>query len=123
VPDPFIFSPAVTKAPGEGPRDRPQVGATTGLGTLRAELYFKEVLIANSTSPCHMAACFAFVTQKKRLALLMSSLNAIACALEKSRNDFLFSVSVGGQMRKSTFNILKCIDKMAICVYTSLIMP
>lgn len=49
--------------------------------------------------------------------MLMSSLDAVACALEKSRNGYLFTVSLGGQMRKSTINILRCIDKTAICVY------
>lgn len=113
---PFICSPVVTKAPGEGPRERPQIGATAGLGRLRAELYFKEVLIANSTSPC-LPASLSYMMLKKGLELLMSSLDAVACALEKSRNGYLFTVSLGGQMRKSTINILRCIDKTAICVY------
>lgn len=47
----------------------------------------------------------------------MSSLNAIAYVLEKSRNDYLFPISLSGQMRKNTFNILRCIDKKVICVY------
>lgn len=64
-----------------------------------------------------LPASLPYVMLKKRVALLMSGLDAIACALEKSRNGYLFPISLGGQMGKSTFNILRCIDKMAICVY------
>lgn len=81
--EPLTCFPGVPKAPGEGPRERSQIGAAAGLGRLRAELCFKEALEASSTSPCHVSACF--VVLEKRLPLLMSSLDAIACASEKKK--------------------------------------
>lgn len=82
--DPFICSPVVTKATGDGPRERPQIGATAGLGTLRAALCFKEVLIANGTSPCtYLPALLSYMVLKKGIALLTTSLDDTACALEK----------------------------------------
>lgn len=59
--DPFICSLVVTKAPGEGPRERPQIGAAAGLGRWRAELCFTEVFIANSTFHCLISACFGLI--------------------------------------------------------------
>lgn len=82
--EPFICFPGVTEAPGEGPRERSQIGAAAGLGRLRVELFNKEALVATSTSPCHVSDSFMML--EKRLPLLMSSLNAIACASEKEKN-------------------------------------
>lgn len=113
--EPFIGFPGVTDAPGEGPRERSQTGAAAGLGRLRVELCSKEALVVNSSSPCHVSACFMIL--EKRLPLLISSLDAIACASEKKQDSCLFPSSLGGIMRKSTFNLLRRRDKMAICMY------
>lgn len=83
--EPFICFLGVTSAPGEGPRERSQIGAAAGLGRLRAELCFKEALVVNSTSPCQVSACFMML--EKRLPLLISSLDAIACATEKKQDE------------------------------------
>lgn len=37
--EPFICFSGVTEAPGEGPRERSQIGAAAGLGRLRVELF------------------------------------------------------------------------------------
>lgn len=68
--DPFICSLVVTKAQGEGPRERPQIGATAGLGRWRAELCFTEVVIANSTCPCHVSACFSLIRDAEEVTCI-----------------------------------------------------
>lgn len=40
---------------------------------------------------------------------------------KKSRNGYLFLIDLGGQMSKSTFNILRYVDKMAIYVYNLIV--
>lgn len=113
---PLISSPVVSKTPGERPKERPQIGVTAGLGGLRAELHFKEVLIANSPTPRCVAVCFAFITDAEEKTCIADEQSQCHNLCLEEQEGLPLPCFLKWAMRKSTFNILRCIDMMVICV-------